>query len=273
MVDDQTGAPTWCRSIAEATLQILKSWYADGASTPDAQRTGIYHLSCGGQTTWYGFTNAILEGAKPAKPPRVLPIATSEYPTPAVRPPYSVLNNEKLERAFGVRLPSWQTRWTGVSNRGFPKGSDGGACGGSSDGQPEGLEAAFVLLSDEGRVVIQPQGVPAFARNGLPERFLFHQALHEPRRLIHVRLRPHLTGCERVFPFAHRHQFVIHQTGIAVVHEIGVAGVIGRHHRFSQQHALGHAETDAFRAMQETKLSQWRIRPSMPSRAGIDRCV
>ncbi len=108
MVDDQTGAPSWCRSIAEATLQILNSWYPQGISRPDAQRTGTYHLSCAGQTTWYGFAKAILEGSKLAKPPRVVPIATSEFPTPAVRPPYSVLSNEKLERAFGVRLPSWQ---------------------------------------------------------------------------------------------------------------------------------------------------------------------
>ena len=122
MVDDQTGAPTWCRCIAEATLQILHGWYPDRSPRPDAERTGIYHLSCAGRTTWYGFANAILEGSHLSKPPRVVPIATSEFPTPAVRPPYSVLSNAKLERAFGVRLPSWQDALdrclqTGVSQK------------------------------------------------------------------------------------------------------------------------------------------------------------
>ncbi len=108
MVDDQTGAPTWCRSIAEATLEILRRWVPPGTHEPDEERSGTYHLSCGGETTWFGFANAILEGSNLGNKPRVTPIATSEFPTPAVRPPYSVLSNEKLHRAFGVRLPHWR---------------------------------------------------------------------------------------------------------------------------------------------------------------------
>ena len=108
MVDDQTGAPTWCRSIAEATVALLSRWYPSSSSHPDSSLSGIYHLSCGGQTTWYGFAKAILEGSKLPKQPFVIPIATSQFPTPATRPPYSVLDNEKLHRVFGVRLPPWQ---------------------------------------------------------------------------------------------------------------------------------------------------------------------
>ena len=118
MVDDQTGAPTWCRSIAEATQAILNRWCATGRA--DAAHSGIYHLSCGGQTTWYGFAQSIVQGSKLARPPRVAPIATAQFPTPATRPPYSVLSNDKLQRVFGVRLPSWQDALAECLKSGLP---------------------------------------------------------------------------------------------------------------------------------------------------------
>ena len=110
VVDDQHGAPTWCRSIAESTVNALKSILGQELNGPleKAQETaGVYHLTCGGETTWCGFTRAIVEAMQLDNPPKVTPITTAEYPTPAKRPVNSVLDNSKLENAFGVRLPNW----------------------------------------------------------------------------------------------------------------------------------------------------------------------
>lgn len=100
IVDDQVGCPTWCRPVADVTAAAL----AHGAS-PEALRevSGVYHAVCGGETSWCGFAKAFL-------PPgaAVQPIATADYPTPARRPAYSVLDCGKLKRVFGLALPSWQ---------------------------------------------------------------------------------------------------------------------------------------------------------------------
>lgn len=109
VVDDQTGAPTWSRAIAEATAQILAQGRGRGAREWEAA-SGIYHLTCMGSTTWYGFARAILERtltATPVSQPAVIPISSAEYPTAAVRPKNSILSNEKLEREFGLRLGRW----------------------------------------------------------------------------------------------------------------------------------------------------------------------
>jgi len=76
-----------------------------------ARLSGTYHLTAQGQTTWYGFVNeAIACGLLVGRdqPPVIKPINTSAYPTPAVRPMYSVMSNAKLFETFGIRLPSWQ---------------------------------------------------------------------------------------------------------------------------------------------------------------------
>jgi dTDP-4-dehydrorhamnose reductase len=73
--------------------------------------SGIYHLSAAGATTWAGFARAIFAraAARPGfRPPRVVPIATSEYPTPARRPPYSVLSHRKFAAAFGFAPEPWE---------------------------------------------------------------------------------------------------------------------------------------------------------------------
>lgn len=111
VVDDQILAPTWCRSIAEATVKILTDHLATGPFDGEsvfAHASGIYHLTCGGETNWHGFTKAILEGSGRKKNPRLTPIPTSEYPTPAARPEYSVLSNAKARIIFGVQLPNWE---------------------------------------------------------------------------------------------------------------------------------------------------------------------
>jgi dTDP-4-dehydrorhamnose reductase len=111
VVADQFGAPTWARSIAEATAQMLALWLAPGATADDRQRlSGVYHMTCAGRTSWHGFAEAILTDmqARGEKTASLKAISTAEYPTPAQRPANSVLSNEKLERSFGIRMPAWE---------------------------------------------------------------------------------------------------------------------------------------------------------------------
>jgi dTDP-4-dehydrorhamnose reductase len=108
IVADQIGAPTWCRSLADATAQVIAQLNSPllGADKPAA--SGVYHMTNGGETSWHGFAQAILDLDAPESVPRLLPIPSSDYPTPARRPLNSRLNNDKLERVFGVRLPDWR---------------------------------------------------------------------------------------------------------------------------------------------------------------------
>ena len=100
VVCDQIGVPNWSRTLAAATARIV------GAGLPAlAERSGLYHLSCSGEASWYDFARAILgDGPKP----RVVPITTPEYPTPARRPAYGVLATSRFESAFGFAPPRWQ---------------------------------------------------------------------------------------------------------------------------------------------------------------------
>lgn len=110
VVADQFGAPTWCRSIADATAQMLALWLSPGASADDRKRlSGVYHMTCGGRTSWHGFAEAILENMQEhgEKTARLKAITTAEYPTPAQRPANSVLSSEKLQHTFGIALPAW----------------------------------------------------------------------------------------------------------------------------------------------------------------------
>lgn len=106
VVSDQIGCPTYADLLAEVTLQMLEGIYAGGSVRKD--RCGLYHATCHGSTSWWGFANRIVELAGYSERVRVVPIPASEYPTPAKRPAYSVLSNEKLERTFGIRLPDWE---------------------------------------------------------------------------------------------------------------------------------------------------------------------
>ncbi|HEY9381449.1 MAG TPA: dTDP-4-dehydrorhamnose reductase [Burkholderiales bacterium] len=108
VVDDQIGAPTWARAIADAVAIIVGRY-----RTPErmAAASGLYHLSCGGSTTWFGFAAAIRQRMLTAQPDRplaqLIAIPSHDYPTPAARSPYSVLDNGKLKRTFGLALPPW----------------------------------------------------------------------------------------------------------------------------------------------------------------------
>lgn len=105
IVNDQIGAPTWSRLVAETTAQIIAQMYSSLVDLEMGGLSGIYHLTCAGQTTWYEFAQAIV--AQMEHQPQVLPISTAEYPTPAKRPAYSVLANDKLTRTFGLTMPAW----------------------------------------------------------------------------------------------------------------------------------------------------------------------
>jgi len=105
IVDDQVGAPTWSRMLAEVTAQILYRVLGDDL---DAERVkGVYHATNGGEISWYDFARTILEVS--GRRCNLLPIPTSEYPAPAKRPAYSVLDNAKLRETFGLTMPDWES--------------------------------------------------------------------------------------------------------------------------------------------------------------------
>ena len=107
VVHDQVGAPTWSRAIAETTTLALKQVVTAGDFPAFS---GVYHLAAGGQTSWHGFASRIVElmPAAGRKCVGVDAITTAEYPTPAKRPAFSVMSCARLERVFGLRLPSWE---------------------------------------------------------------------------------------------------------------------------------------------------------------------
>ena len=97
VVDDQIGAPTWARSIALATYQILeqclqKNWLKKN----NPSLSGVFHLTCQGKTSWHGFAKEILS-LSGMESTALTPIPTSDYPTPAIRPLFSLLCNEKIK--------------------------------------------------------------------------------------------------------------------------------------------------------------------------------
>ena len=104
IVDDQTGSPTTSECIAQATADILAQVLAPSGGGL-AGRSGVYHLTNSGETTWFGFAKAFL--SKQPTCPKLTPITTSEYPVPARRPMNSVLSCQRVADAFGVHMPPW----------------------------------------------------------------------------------------------------------------------------------------------------------------------
>ena len=119
VVSDQVGAPTSAAAVARGVVQTLATvWQARDFGAACEAVSGVYHMTAGGATTWYEFAKAVLAADPRAATQTcraVRPITTAEYPTPAARPAYSVLDCGKLERRFGVRLPSWQNQWSAVA--------------------------------------------------------------------------------------------------------------------------------------------------------------
>jgi dTDP-4-dehydrorhamnose reductase len=109
IVADQVGAPTWSRTIADLTAHIVAQGVASG-DLPGwlRERSGVYHLTASGATTWAEFAEAIFEDAGLEKHARVEGIPSSEYPTPAKRPLNSRMSGDKLAAVFGLRAPDWR---------------------------------------------------------------------------------------------------------------------------------------------------------------------
>jgi dTDP-4-dehydrorhamnose reductase len=104
VVDDQTGCPTPASAIADALLKISQQLNRGNTSW------GVYHYTGAPAITWYGFARAIVAAASDClrQVPRIEPIATSEYPTPARRPANSVLDCTKAALTFGLVPPDWR---------------------------------------------------------------------------------------------------------------------------------------------------------------------
>lgn len=118
IVADQFGAPTWSRSIAEATAQIVVQCRHDWSGSQ-----GLYNLSAAGKTSWYGFASEIIRQyqelpmAHKLMIQNILPISTSKYPTAVARPTNSVLDNSKILADFGIQLPDWNLSLNQVLSR------------------------------------------------------------------------------------------------------------------------------------------------------------
>jgi dTDP-4-dehydrorhamnose reductase len=103
VVSDQIGCPTYAQDIALAIVEIIKSLHTQ-------KNNGIYHFCGDFPCSWYDFSNAIFKQAKTKNlkvPGRINSITTSAYPTPARRPPFSVLNCSKIENEFGIFPSNW----------------------------------------------------------------------------------------------------------------------------------------------------------------------
>lgn len=105
VVDDQVGSPTWARDIARAILALVQ-----------ADAKGIYNYTNAGSVSWCGFASAILTEAAAIgfdiSTEMAQPITTAEYPTPARRPAYSVLDTGKIQKQTGVFIPGWRDSLT-----------------------------------------------------------------------------------------------------------------------------------------------------------------
>jgi dTDP-4-dehydrorhamnose reductase len=110
VVADQIGAPTWSRTIAAITSDVLSQLLAKDRDEW-LRCSGIYHLTASGATSWCGFAQAIFDTSTLAHKPMIRAIPTAAYsgsPTAAVRPKNSRLSNHKLVATFGLTAPDWR---------------------------------------------------------------------------------------------------------------------------------------------------------------------
>jgi len=125
VVDDQRGTPTSAGFLAKATANIAEKWLNNIAT--QARPCGIFHLTAAGDTTWHGFAEAIFDEAVASgrlpKKPSVLPIPSADYPTPAKRPAWSVLDTTKTLASFGVMPPDWRSDLRKVLGGGYDTAS------------------------------------------------------------------------------------------------------------------------------------------------------
>lgn len=111
VVADQHGAPTDTGLIVAASVAALDRWQRADAAQREVLG-GTHHLVASGATSWHGFASAIFTQAVDrgllARAPRVIPIGSAEFPTPAVRPEWSLLDNRGFQKMFGFPLPDWR---------------------------------------------------------------------------------------------------------------------------------------------------------------------
>lgn len=107
VVDDQHGNPTYAPDLASVVAQIITQL---SQPSPHQKNFGVFHAVNSCATTWYGFAQAIIEGAAQRGMPQAIvnPIGTKDYPTKAERPKYSVLSTDKLSDVYGIRLRPWR---------------------------------------------------------------------------------------------------------------------------------------------------------------------
>jgi len=109
VIDDQIGAPTGADLLADLSAHALRGALADPA------KAGTYHAVAAGETSWHGYARFVIDTARALRPDLPLkvhtidPVPTSAFPTPARRPHNSRLSTKKLQDAFGLHLPHWQT--------------------------------------------------------------------------------------------------------------------------------------------------------------------
>lgn len=111
VVADQFGAPTWSRTIATLTADVVAQSMGVGHAGWDDwwhAHSGTYHLTASGSTSWHGFAEAIFRLSNLERKPVVKPIPADSYPTPARRPTNSRMSNAKLDVHFGLRAPDWE---------------------------------------------------------------------------------------------------------------------------------------------------------------------
>ena len=109
VISDQIGAPTGAELLADVTAHALR------AVQTRPELAGLYHLAAGGETSWHGYAQFVIDHARRAgqpirvSPEAIIAIPTRDYPTPAQRPLNSRLDTGKLQAAFGLSLPEWQS--------------------------------------------------------------------------------------------------------------------------------------------------------------------
>lgn len=116
VVDDQIGAPTWARALAEATAAMLSKPFSYNQTN-----SGVYHLSAAGQTSRYDLAKKIIETAQQLSGnktgwAKIRPIPTTNYPLPATRPLHVVLSNDTIQRVYGVKMTNWENQLTSCLN-------------------------------------------------------------------------------------------------------------------------------------------------------------
>ncbi len=103
VVADQFGTPNYTGDLADAVAHMLSR-----PLVALREKSGLYHLSASGVTSWHRFASEIFANAQLSRSPVVQPIATADYPTPATRPSYSALDSSRFAATFGWNVKRWQ---------------------------------------------------------------------------------------------------------------------------------------------------------------------